>query len=141
MKNNNKYFTTLEALETILEFIGNDYDGYYEDLHNEIFNSDYYIIGTYRAKKALEEYGVFEAIEKVMQYEKDNFGEVLTEIHDPEKLANMLWYIIGEEVLNSLELDEDGFGSLGEDDLEELLKYNENINKIQAAIQKEGGDA
>lgn len=141
MTNNNKYFTTLEALETILEFIGNDYAGYYEDLHNEIFNSDYYIIGTHEAKQALSEYGVFEAIEEVMQYEKDNFGEVSTEIHDPEKLANMLWYIIGEEVLNSLELDEDGFGSLGEDDLEELLKYNENINKIQAAIQKEGGEA
>ena len=138
--NENKYFTTLEALETILEFIGNDYDGYYEDLHNEIFNTDYYIIGTYEAKQALNEYDVFAAIEKVMQYEKDNFGEVSTEIHDPEKLANMLWYIIGEEVLNSLDLDEDGFGSLGEDDLEELLKYNENINKIQSAIKREAGE-
>ena len=122
MTDNNErtYFTNLEALEKILEFIGNDYEGCYEDLHKEIFNSDYYIVGTYQAKKALEEYGVFEAIKKVMEYEKYNFGEVLTEIHDPEKLANMLWYIIGEDVLS----------------------YNDNINKIQAAIKKnEGGEA
>jgi hypothetical protein len=28
--------------------------------------------GTYEAKEALEEYGVFDAIEKVQTYEKDN---------------------------------------------------------------------
>ena len=34
--NERNYFTEIEALETILEFLENDYDGYYEDLHNEI---------------------------------------------------------------------------------------------------------
>ena len=68
-------------------------------MHNEVFNTDYYIIGTYQAKKALKEYDVFEAIEKVQTYEKDNFGEIYTDLSDPEKLINMLYYIIGEEVL------------------------------------------
>jgi hypothetical protein len=78
------------------------FSGYYCDLHNEVFNTDYYIIGTYEAKKKLEEYGVFEAIEKVQEYEKHMFGELYTDISDPEKVCNMLYYIIGEEVLFEL---------------------------------------
>ena len=88
-----------EAREDIIEALRDGYTGYYCDLHNEVFNTDYYIIGTYQAKEALKEYDVFEAIEKVQTYEKDNFGEICTDLSDPEKLINMLYYIIGEEVL------------------------------------------
>ena len=88
-----------EARERIVECLKNGYTGYYCDLHHEVFNTDYYIIGTYQAKQALAEYGVWDAIEKVQTYEKDNFSEVYTDLSDPEKLVNMLFYIIGEEVL------------------------------------------
>ena len=91
-----------EARDAIVEALENGYSGYYCDLHNEVFNTDYYIIGTYRAKEALNEYDVFEALEKVQTYEKDNFGEVYTDLSDPEKLINMLYYIIGEEVLSEM---------------------------------------
>lgn len=88
-----------EARERIIECLKEGYTGYYSDLHNEVFNTDYYIIGTYQAKKALEEYDIFEAIERVQTYEKENFGELYTDLSDPEKVINMLFYIIGEEVL------------------------------------------
>ena len=88
-----------EAIADIIYNLEQGYDGYYCDLHNEVFNTDYYIIGTYAAEKALEEYGVFDAIRLVQDYEKDNFGEVYTDIADPEKLINMVYYIIGEEVI------------------------------------------
>ena len=88
-----------DALNDIIEALENDYDGYYCDLHNEVFNTDYYIIGTYEAKEALKEYDVFDAIELVQDYEKDNFGEVYTDLSDPEKLINMLYYIIGDDVI------------------------------------------
>jgi hypothetical protein len=88
-----------EARAAIIEALEDGYAGDYCDLHHEVFNTDYYIIGTHQAKEALEEYGVFDAIEKVQTYEKDNFGEVYTDLSDPEKLINMLFYIIGEEVL------------------------------------------
>jgi len=88
-----------EARERIIECLKDGYTGYYCDLHNEVFNTDYYIIGTYQAKEALEEYDVFEAIERVQTYEKENFGELYTDLSDPEKVINMLFYIIGEEVL------------------------------------------
>jgi hypothetical protein len=88
-----------EARAAIIEALRDGYTGYYCDLHNEVFNTDYYIIGTYQAKEALKEYDIWEAIEKVQTYEKENFGKVYTDLSDPEKLINMLYYIIGEEVL------------------------------------------
>ncbi len=97
--NNKELKMREEAREAIIDALKEGYNGYYCDLHNEVFNTDYYIIGTYQAKKALEEYDVFDAIEKVQTYEKDNFGEIYTDLSDPEKLINMLYYIIGEEVL------------------------------------------
>ena len=98
---NTTYFTKKEALEDIKEVL-ESYNGYYCDLHNEVFNMGYYIVGTYQAKKALEQYGVFNAIGKIQEYENDNFGEVLTDLSDPEKIANMLYYIIGEEAIQEL---------------------------------------
>jgi hypothetical protein len=56
---------------------------------------------------ALKEYDVFEAIELVQTYEKDMFGEVNTDLSNPENLINMLYYIIGDEVIGEMnEIDE-----------------------------------
>lgn len=100
MSYNTKHNTMKEeAIADIIETLENGYSGYYCDLHNEVFNTDYYIIGTYLAKEALKEYDVFEAIELVQDYENNNFGEVYTDLSDPEKLINMVYYIIGEEVI------------------------------------------
>lgn len=97
-----KYFTVKEALQDIKEVLENGYDSYMSDLHNEVFNTDYYIIGKYEAKQALNQYGVFEAIEEVQSYELDNFGEVITELSSPEKVANMLYFIKGYEAIEAI---------------------------------------
>lgn len=116
-----------EARAAIIETLKDGYSGYYCDLHNEVFNTDYYIIGTYQAKEALKEYDVFEAIEKVQTYEKDNFGEVYTDLSNPEKLINMLYYIIGEEVLfemmDGVKVWEDNWDNLADEETNaEILK-------------------
>lgn len=101
MEKSKKYFTKKEALEDIKNTL-ESYNGYYSDLHNEAFNTNYYIVGTYEAEQALEQYGTFEAIRKIQEYENDNFGEVLTDLSDPEKIANMLYYIVGNEAIQDL---------------------------------------
>ena len=68
------------------------------DLHHEIFNTDYYIIGRYQASQWLGS-DVFAAINEIKEYEQDRFGEVMTDFSEPERVANMLAYIFGEEVL------------------------------------------
>ena len=76
-------------------------DGIYAcDLHNELFNTDYFIIGYYQAEQWLiNNPGIFAAIEEIRQYEKDNFGEVNTDFSSSEKVVNMYAYIKGEEIL------------------------------------------
>ena len=78
-----------------------DLEVYGCDLHNEIFNTDYFCVYTSEAKDYLNSYGIFQAIEEVTEYEKFNFGEVTTDISNPCKLINMLVYIKGEELLNN----------------------------------------
>jgi hypothetical protein len=92
-----------EVKEQAIDYLTDNQDAntYGCDLHNEIFNTDYFCVYTSDAKKYLETYGVFQAIEEVTEYEKFNFGEVTTEISDPVKLINMLVYIKGEEILSN----------------------------------------
>ena len=88
-----------------------------EDLHYEVFNTDYFIIGYYPAEQWLKEnFGsVFQAIDIVKEYELENFGEFNTDINS-EAIANMLSYICGEEVVNGL----GSFDTL--DELEDALE-------------------
>ena len=112
-----------EAIEAIIERL-DGYSGYYCDLHNEVFNTDYYIIGTYEAKEALREYDVFDAIELVQEYEKEQFGEVITDLSNPEKLINMVYYIIGDEVIcemNDIEAFEDNWNNAADDETNEII--------------------
>jgi len=69
-----------------------------DDLHHEIFNTDYYIIGRYKAKKWLGD-EVFNIIEIIKEYEQFNFGEIHTDFSEPEKIVNMYVYIVGEEIV------------------------------------------
>ena len=121
----------VEALNDIINALENGYDGYYCDLHNEVFNTDYYIIGTHKAKEALREYDVFEAIELVQEYEKDAFGEVYTDLSNPEKLINMVYYIIGEKVIGELYEDVMAFNESYDDRADE-----ETNEKILEAIKE-----
>ena len=70
------------------------------ELHHEIFNTDYYIIGTYKAKEWLGN-KAFDIIGFIKDYENDNFGEVYTDLSDAEKVVNMYVYIIGQELINN----------------------------------------
>lgn len=79
------------------------YDGIPEDphdLHHELFNQDYYIIGYYNADQWLMKHrlNTFEAIGIVQEYENEHFGEARM-YDNAEKVVNMLAYIYGEELL------------------------------------------
>lgn len=105
-----EYFTEQEIKETLLTNL----DGYkgiedytFDDVFNDLFNSDYYIIGYKEAEEALEEYGIFNALEEVQRWDEENFGEWDTDYADPEKVANMLEYIHASKYMQDM-LDEAG---------------------------------
>jgi hypothetical protein len=98
-----------------------------EDIHHELYNTDYFIVGTYEAKKFLESFGVFEAIEKVKDYEEFNFGESYTDYSNPEKLVNMLAYIVGEEMLQETEKLNEGSIYMDQEQINLLIEKLENL--------------
>ena len=71
------------------------------DLHHEIFNQDYYIIGRYQAKQWMGA-DAFDCIYEIQEYENNNFGRVTTDLSEPERVVNMYVYIIGEEILEDV---------------------------------------
>jgi len=100
MSANNKILD--HAIDTI-DDIKDHADVYGADLHNELFNTDYFIIGRYEADKWLKDNvdgGVYDAIYDIKEYEENNFGEVTTDFSEPERVTNMYVYIKGEELLN-----------------------------------------
>jgi len=74
-------------------------DQHISDLHHYLLNEDYFIIGTWRAEQWLKKDSIFNAIETIKEYEQSNFGEVTTDLSSSESVANMLAYILGEEIL------------------------------------------
>lgn len=94
------YDVKVDAVNALIDCLECGYDGYYCDLHNEVFNKDYYVTGTAEAKNILGEgENIFNAIGRIYTYERDTFGEVFTDLSDPIKIVNMLFYIIGEEIM------------------------------------------
>ena len=95
-------------IEEIREYLEDSIENYDDDtieqlikdneLHHEIFKTDYYIIGTYKAKNWLGNKAL-DIIGFIKDYEIDNFGEIFTDISNAEKVVNMYVYIIGEELI------------------------------------------
>lgn len=76
-----------------------DYENVYGcDLAYEMYNNDYYIIGTYEAKLFIREY-FDDAIECLQQYEEES-GEISTNIMtNPEKAVTLLALFVAQDVL------------------------------------------
>ena len=86
-----------ENLEYDKEYLDQDIS----EIHHDLFNTDYYIIGYYKAEKWLNN-KVFQVIGEIKEYEKFHFGEITTDLSSSEKVVNMYAYIIGEYILQDV---------------------------------------
>ena len=114
-------------IQQLQDDVGLDND--INDLHNYLINEDYFLIGYYNCRKWLEKESVFEAIEKIKEYEQFNFGEVTTDFSDEEKTANMLAYVLADEILNennTYQLFSRMLGNFDEDKRDLLVDSLEN---------------
>lgn len=125
------YFTDDEIKETLLDNL----DGYeginnytFDDVFNDLFNSDYYIIGYKEAEEALQEYGIFKALEEVQEFDVENFGHWDTDYTDPEKIANMLEYIHASDYMQNI-LNEAGLYLEDETTPENVNKFIETLKE------------
>lgn len=129
MKNLNS--TNQELINTIIDAVNDGRLNGQEvsETHHEIFNTDYYIIGTYQAEQWLKNnYGIFAAIDTIKEYEQDHFGEVTTDLSNAENVVNMLVYILGENILQESEVMQDNWNEQWtEDILNDFLEELENM--------------
>ena len=97
-----------------------DYENVYGcDLAYEMYNNDYYIIGTYKAKQFLKEY--FDDMTECLEQYEEELGETYPDITNSEKLATLLALSVAEDVLcESKTLDEYWDCRLTEENLEAI---------------------
>ena len=97
------------------------------ELHHNLFNTDYYILGIYESKQWLKSHDLdgLEVLNKVIQFEIDNFGEVsetrIKELTFYEKLVNSYVYWIGEEMLNEIDCLSDNWEKLLTEEIAEKI--------------------
>ena len=116
-----------------------------QDLHHKLCNEDYFIIGTYKAKQFLGEHA-FDAIGIIKEYEENAFGECNTDFSSPEKVANMLAYIIGEYVLcfsnhfQGILFDVDGSEKLTKEDIHKIRTDLKSVKACCVISLMESGE-
>lgn len=115
----NKYYKQKEILEyTLLKinellehdiFLENIKDHHY-DFFYDSNAGDYYKMGIDKSKEWLGNY-VFEVIEVIKDFEKPRYGEVTTDLTNPEEVVSSYVYIVGEYILENMTYDNEYFNS------------------------------
>lgn len=125
---------TIELLHVIKDGISDFENTEVEELANNLFNSDYYIIGYYQCEQWLKNHNIsaFDAIADCMEYEKDQFGESYLKPEDinSEKIVNLLVYFYGMELSRVFWQVESESGLVDSDYIEQV------ISKIDYALAK-----
>lgn len=115
-----------EEVKSVIEAEIENYEGNtLESFHQDQFNSEYYIIGTYQAKEWLTKMGVFNCIDIVQEWERNVFGELQSDVSNPEKLASLVMYSVGELFITTMcdDLDIDYSEELTADDIKDITNF------------------
>lgn len=104
------------------------------DMHHEVYNRDNTYVYTADAKRDLEQIGTFNAIQTVMQYEQDNFGQTAPAENygNPCWVADMVVYILGEALIYHVFGDDEDFQSDSDITPEIAQRYAEMLGKALA---------
>jgi hypothetical protein len=122
------------AEELYFYFKDNDVtDTYLFDLVYD-FDSNYYIIGTYKAKQWLQKY--FFDIEEALEYNEQHYDKDYSYlIREPELMVNVVAIAVIEEIFidmaNDLEELELFDNLIQEEDIEQILNYLKEIFKVK----------
>lgn len=128
----NRYESLKEqAREAIIDYLTDNSGFYLCDMHNEIFNSDFYTWDRNQAAETIADGNtrqIFETIGEIVKYEKVEFGEVDTDFSDPCAVCNMLYFIIGEQeiakMFSGCELYNNLYGEkVTEEDCKSFVKW------------------
>ena len=109
------YYKYDEIKQTLLDYIEDNNLTLSEalqddDLHFNVYNSDYFIIGYYNAENWLiNKHGTnytFDVLQYVQEQSEVNFGTI-EKITDAERLVNLYAYWLGYEVIAELQAEQE----------------------------------
>lgn len=122
----------LRALDDIREQLEAGYTGNIYDLQDLVFNSDFYVVGRQTAKEELlQNLDIFYVIESIVQYEKENFGEVLTDLSEPEMILNTFYLLVGEACIQEL----NNKGIIEFDEIENTTEIENLVREIDKMVK------
>ena len=109
------------AIQKLEEGFGGE--EYVCDLHQKIFNEDYFISNCQLAEAWLIKYpGVFNAIRIIQEYERENRCKGETDLSSLKDIVNMYVYIQGEYLWNALiPFDDETWEGILTDDISKTL--------------------
>ena len=104
------------------------------DMHHIVYNQDNTYVYTADAERDLEQIGTFNAIQIVMQYEQDNFGQTAPaeKYGNPCWVADMVVYILGEALIYHVFGDDEDFQNDSDITPEIAQRYAEMLDKALA---------
>ena len=105
------------------------------DMRHVVYNQSETYVYTADAVRDLEQIGTFLAIQDVMQYEKDNFGQTAPAENygNPCWVANMLVYILGEALIYHVFDDDEDFQNDSAITPEIAQRYAEMLDEVLSA--------
>ena len=115
-------------------------DNLWEDIHQSAFNTDFYIVGTYKAKQWLGDKAM-EIVAYIQNYEKDNFGndQIETFLNEDgsinyERIVNMYTFCRGFDLVSDFieewENDFNNFDAWLERECDQAKKDIKRTSKI-----------
>ena len=113
-----------------------DLEVFGSELHEKIFDKNLFLVDCKKAEKWIEKnYGIFDAIKKIVEYERLYFGKVLTALESPEQVYSSLVRILGDELL----LETDTMYRVWDRKLsdEDLRKVKSEIKKVKIVWRKD----
>lgn len=104
------------------------------DMHHEVYNQSETYVYHADAVQDLEQIGTFNAIQTVMTYEQDNFGQTAPaeQYGNPCWVANMLVYILGEALIYHVFGDDPDWQNDSDITPEIAQRYAEMLDKALA---------
>lgn len=127
-------FNEVEA-QLIAALISHDLHGVSTvDMPHTVYNQSETYVYTADAERDLEQIGTFNAIQTVMEYEQDNFGQTAPaeKYGNPCWVANMLVYILGEALIAHVFGDDEDFQNDSDITPDIAQRYSEMLDKALA---------
>lgn len=104
------------------------------DMHHTVYNQSETYVYTADAERDLEQIGTFSAIQTVMAYEQDNFGQTAPaeKYGNPAWVADMVVYILGEALISHVFGDDEDYQNDSDITPDIAQRYSEMLDKALA---------